>query len=70
MKTSTYILRPVTDINDIVLYYEFVRKEDDAILRASACLLSTSDVTKKKTGEILGVLRFFKKKQTHCTIYQ
>ena len=36
MKTSTYILRPVTDINDMVLYYEFVRKEDDAILRASA----------------------------------
>ena len=36
MKTSTYILRPVTDINDMVMYYEFVRKEDDAILRASA----------------------------------
>ena len=36
MKTPTYILRPVTDINDMVLYYEFVRKEDDAILRASA----------------------------------
>ena len=36
MKTSTYILRPVTDLNDMVMYYEFVRKEDDAILRASA----------------------------------
>ena len=37
MKTkTTYILRPVTDTHDIVLYYEFVRKEDDAILRASA----------------------------------
>lgn len=36
MKTKTYILRPVTDHRDIVLYYEFVRKEDDAILRASA----------------------------------
>ena len=36
MKTNTYILRPVTDLRDIVLYYEFVRKEDDAILRASA----------------------------------
>lgn len=36
MKTYTYILRPITDHNDMVLYYEFVRKEDDAILRASA----------------------------------
>ena len=37
MKTkTTYILRPVTDTRDIVLYYEFARKEDDAILRASA----------------------------------
>ena len=36
MKTRTYTLRPVTDLNDMVLYYEFVRKEDDAILRASA----------------------------------
>lgn len=36
MKTNTYILRPVTDLRDIVLYYEFVRKEDDAILRASS----------------------------------
>ena len=37
MKTkTTYILRPVTDTRDIVLYYEFVRKEDDAILRTSA----------------------------------
>ena len=36
MKTYTYTLRPVTDLNDMVLYYEFVRKEDDAILRASA----------------------------------
>lgn len=36
MKTYTYILRPVIDLNDFVLYYEFVRKEDDAILRASA----------------------------------
>ena len=35
MKTNTYILRPVTDLHDHVLYYEFVRKEDDAILRAS-----------------------------------
>ena len=35
MKTHTYILRPVTDLNDMVLYYEFVRKEDDAILRTS-----------------------------------
>ena len=35
MKTYTYTLRPVTDLNDMVLYYEFVRKEDDAILRAS-----------------------------------
>ena len=35
MKTQTYTLRPVTDLNDMVLYYEFVRKEDDAILRAS-----------------------------------
>lgn len=35
MKTQIYILRPVTDTRDIVLYYEFVRKEDDAILRAS-----------------------------------
>ena len=36
MKTYTYTLRPVTDLNDMVLYYEFVRKEDDAILRTSA----------------------------------
>ena len=36
MKTHTYTLRPVTDLNDMVLYYEFVRKEDDAILRTSA----------------------------------
>ena len=36
MKTYTYTLRPVTDLRDIVLYWEFVRKEDDAILRASA----------------------------------
>lgn len=36
MKTYTYTLRPVTDLRDIVLYYEFVRVEDDAILRASA----------------------------------
>ena len=36
MKTYTYTLRPVTDCNDMVLYYEFVRKEDDAILRTSA----------------------------------
>ena len=35
MKTQTNTLRPVTDLNDMVLYYEFVRKEDDAILRAS-----------------------------------
>lgn len=35
MKTYTYILRPVTDLRDIVLYWEFVRKEDDAILRSS-----------------------------------
>ena len=35
MKTYTYTLRPVTDRYDMVLYYEFVRKEDDAILRAS-----------------------------------
>ena len=35
MKTNTYSLRPVIDRNDIVLYYEFVRDEDDAILRAS-----------------------------------
>ena len=35
MKTKTYIIRPVTDLRDIVLYYEFVRKEDDAILRSS-----------------------------------
>lgn len=35
MKTRTYTLRPVTDLNDMVLYYEFVRKEDDAILRTS-----------------------------------
>ena len=35
MKTYSYTLRPVTDINDIVLYYEFVRMEDDAILRSS-----------------------------------
>lgn len=35
MKTHTYTLRPVTDLNDMVLYYEFVRKEDDAILRTS-----------------------------------
>ena len=35
MKTYTYTLRPFTDLNDMVLYYEFVRKEDDAILRAS-----------------------------------
>lgn len=35
MKTQTYILRPVTDLRDIVLYYEFVRKDDDAILRSS-----------------------------------
>lgn len=35
MKTKIYILRPVTELRDIVLYYEFVRKEDDAILRAS-----------------------------------
>ena len=35
MKTYTYTLRPVTDRNDMVLYYEFVRKEDDAILRTS-----------------------------------
>ncbi len=35
MKTHTYTLRPVTDRNDMVLYYEFVRKEDDAILRTS-----------------------------------
>ena len=35
MKTKTYILRPVTDLRDIVLYYEFVRKDDDAILRSS-----------------------------------
>ena len=35
MKTQTYILRPVTDLNDLVLYYEFVRKDDDAILRSS-----------------------------------
>ena len=35
MKTKIYIIRPVTDLRDIVLYYEFVRKEDDAILRAS-----------------------------------
>lgn len=36
MKTYTYIIRPVTDLRDIVLYWEFVRKEDDAILRSSA----------------------------------
>lgn len=36
MKTRTYTLRPVTDLNDMVIYYEFVRKEDDAILRTSA----------------------------------
>lgn len=36
MKTYTYALRPVTDLRDIVLYYEFVRREDDAILRSSA----------------------------------
>ena len=36
MTTSPYSLRPVTDINDIVLSYDFVRNEDDAILRASA----------------------------------
>lgn len=36
MKTYTYTLRPITDRNDMVLYYEFVRKEDDLILRASA----------------------------------
>ncbi|MBR5013495.1 MAG: hypothetical protein IKY16_02690 [Bacteroidales bacterium] len=35
MKTQTYILRPVTDLRDIVLYYEFVRKDDDAILCSS-----------------------------------
>lgn len=36
MKTNTYALRPVTDIRDIILYWEFIRVEDDAILRASA----------------------------------
>ena len=36
MKRNTYTLRPVTDLNDMVLYYEFVRDEDDAILRTSA----------------------------------
>ena len=36
METKTYILQPVTDLRDMVLYYEFVRKEDDAILRTSA----------------------------------
>ena len=36
MKTDTYTLRPVIDRNDMVLYYEFVRDKDDAILRASA----------------------------------
>lgn len=35
MKKYSYSLRPVTDVNDVVLYYEFVRLEDDAILRAS-----------------------------------
>lgn len=35
MKTQIYIVRPVTDLRDIVLYYEFVRKEDDAILRSA-----------------------------------
>ena len=35
MKTHTYTLRPVTDRNDMVLYYQVVRKEDDAILRTS-----------------------------------
>ena len=36
MKRFTYILRPVTDLRDFVLYWEFVREEDDAILRSSA----------------------------------
>ena len=35
MKKYAYTLRPVTDLNDMVLYYEFVRDEDDAILRTS-----------------------------------
>ena len=35
METKTYILRPVTDLRDYVLYWEFVRKDDDAILRSS-----------------------------------
>lgn len=35
MKKETYTLRPVTNLNDIVMYYEFVRDEDDAILRSS-----------------------------------
>lgn len=35
MKNQHYLVRPVTDLRDIVLYYEFVRKEDDAILRSS-----------------------------------
>lgn len=35
MKTYTYTLRPVCDLNDMVLFYEFVRNEDEVILRAS-----------------------------------
>ena len=36
MKHYAYILRPVTDLHDHVLYYEFVREQDDAILRTSS----------------------------------
>ena len=53
MKTKTYILRPVTDLRDIVLYYEFVRKEDDAILRSSKdydFLLAYGEGYATKTG--------------------
>ena len=35
MKQTAYIIAPVTDDRDLVLYFQIVRRRDDAILRAS-----------------------------------
>lgn len=35
MKQTAYIIEPVTDNRDFVLYFQIVRRRDDAILASS-----------------------------------
>jgi hypothetical protein len=35
MKKTNYRIEPVTDLRDIVLYWQIVRNSDEAILRAA-----------------------------------